>query len=68
MSPEATRIVRYLASKGYNSARETAQDCGCTEAALDQYLREIEDTERYLVHKAVRRESYGREVLWLERI
>ncbi len=67
MTESAERVIAYLTTKGWNSARETASDCGLDELRLDAVLDEIADAGGYSVHKAIRRESYGREVLWLEK-
>lgn len=64
LSMHAQRVQTYLSRKGYNTARETAQDCGLDEVGLDAALADLE-AHGYRVHKGVRRESYGHEVLWI---
>ncbi len=65
MTQEAQTILAYLRQKGFNTARETAQECGVDEAGLDAALTEIAAHD-YRVCQGIRRESYGREVLWIE--
>jgi len=59
-SADARRVVEYLRRREYQSAREIANDLGMDEAQYSLAARRIST-----LCMGIRRDSYGREVVWL---
>lgn len=60
----ATALKLYLEQKGFNSEQETAADLSLDEAGFSLAIEELEESGVH-VHRGTRRDSYGREVIWL---